>query len=141
LPWAYLVGTTIIVGIGAVLAILCLPLTLMWFRVFRAFAIGAAAVTLLMAVVVLGRGRYHDSLHRLTDRPWRRLFGEGRVARFTAAVERQMLDLVRGNPTRLLVLVTASCASYLLMAVAGGSCAKAVTISGTNASVRDKSAL
>ena len=48
---------------------------------------------------------------------WRPLFGEGRVARFTSAVERQMLDLVRGNPTRLLVLVTATGASYLLMAL------------------------
>jgi phosphatidylglycerophosphate synthase len=114
---AYLVGTTMIVGIGAVLAMAGLPLTLVWFRVFRTFAIGAAAVTLLTVVVVLGRGRYRDSRLRLIDRALRPLFGKGRVARFTSAVERQMLDLVRGNPTRLLVLVTATGASYLLMAL------------------------
>ena len=47
---AYLVGTTIIVGIGSAAAIAGLPLTRIWFRVFRAFAIAAAVVTVLAAV-------------------------------------------------------------------------------------------
>src|SRR6185503_3572686 len=38
---AYLIGTTLIVGIGSLLAIAGLPLTRPWFRVFRAFAIAA----------------------------------------------------------------------------------------------------
>ena len=114
---AYLVGTTIIVGVGAVFAMIGLPLTELWLRVFRAFAIGAATVTVLTLVVVLGRGSYFQSLLRRIDRALGTSLGEGRVARFTAAVERQMLDLVRHNPRRLLVLVSATAASYLLMAL------------------------
>ena len=41
---AYLVGTTLIVGVGSLAAIAGLPLTRVWFRVFRAFAIMAAVV-------------------------------------------------------------------------------------------------
>src|SRR5690606_1139273 len=44
---AYMVGTAIIVGIGSVAAMLLLPLTGAWFRVFRAFAIGTGAIALL----------------------------------------------------------------------------------------------
>jgi phosphatidylglycerophosphate synthase len=114
---AFLVGTTIIVGVGAVLAMVGLPLTPLWFRVFRAFAFGAAAVSLLTIVVVFGLGTYCPSLFRRIDAALPPSFGEGQVARFTSAVKRQLLDLVRGNPTRLLVLVAATGASYLLMAL------------------------
>ena len=114
---AYLVGTTIIVGVGAVVALIGLPLTELWLRVFSALAIGAAAVTGLAIVVVLGRGSYFQSLLKGIDDALGTSLGEGRVARFTAAVERQMLDLVRHNPRRLLVLASATAASYLLMAL------------------------
>jgi phosphatidylglycerophosphate synthase len=116
---AYLIGTTIIVGAGAVVAMIGVPLTPLWFRVFRAFAIGAAGVTVLTTVAVLGRGAYFQALLRRVDRALGTSLGEGRVARFTAAVERQMLDLVRGNPRRLLVLISATAASSLLMALEG----------------------
>ena len=116
---AYSVGTTIIVGVGAVVAMIGLPLTPLWLRVFRAFAIGAAAVTVLTIVVVLGRGSYFQSLLQRIDHALGTTLGQGRVARFTAAVERQMLDLVRDNPRRLLVLVSATAASYVLMVLEG----------------------
>jgi phosphatidylglycerophosphate synthase len=115
--FAFLVGTTIIVGIGAVFAMVGLPLTPLWFRVFRTFAIGASAISLMMIVLVLGRGRYYQSALRRLDAALASSFCEGRVARFASSVTRQMLDLVRGNPTRLLVLVAATGASYLLMAL------------------------
>jgi phosphatidylglycerophosphate synthase len=114
---AYLVGTTIIIGIGSLAAIAGLPLTRVWFRVFRAFAIGAAALTMLAVVVIAGRGDYVQSLLRRLDRFGGSSVSQGRVGRFIIAVERQMLDLVRGNPLRLLVLLTAALASYLLMAL------------------------
>jgi phosphatidylglycerophosphate synthase len=114
---AYLVGTTMIVGIGSLLAIAGLPLTRVWFRVFRAFAIAAAVVTVLTAMVIAGRGTY---LQAAMDR-WDRRFGtsiaRGRVWRFVAAVERHMLELVRHNPRRLLVLLAATVVSYLFMAL------------------------
>ena len=53
---AYLVGTTIIVGIGSAAAMAGLPLTRIWFRVFRAFAIAAAIVTVLAVFVISGKG-------------------------------------------------------------------------------------
>ena len=116
---AYLFGTTIIVGVGAVVALIGLPLTPLWFGVFRAFAIGSATLTVFTIAVVLGRGTYFQSLLRRIDHVLGTSLGESRVARFTAAVERQMLDLVRGNPRRLLVLISATAASYLLMALEG----------------------
>ena len=100
-------------------ALIGLPLTPLWFRVFRAFAIGAAIVTMFTIVVVLGRGAYFQSLLRRIDHVLGTSLGEGRVARFIAAVEGQMLDLVRGNPRRLMVLISATAASYLLMALEG----------------------
>ena len=114
---AYLTGTTIIVGIGSVAAIFGLPLTRLWFRVFRAFAVVAAILTVLAVVVITGKGDYLRSLLRGGDRVFGTSLAGGRVARFVIAVERQMLDLVRGNPLRLAVLMIATLLSYVLMAL------------------------
>jgi len=116
---AYLVGTAIIVGVGAACALIGLPLTPLWFGVFRAFAIGSAMLTVFTIAVVVGRGTYFQSLLRRIDRALGTSLGEGRVARFSASVEGQMLDLVRGNPRRLLVLMSATVLSYLLMLLEG----------------------
>ena len=114
---AYLVGTTVIVGVGAIAAIVTLPLTRIWFRVFRAFAITAAVLTALAVIVISGKGDYVQSLLRRFDRACNSAVSAGRVGRFVIAVERQMLDLVRGNPLRLLVLVTATLLAYVFMAL------------------------
>ena len=112
---AYLIGTTVIVGLGSLAAILWLPLTGVWLRVFGAFAIAAGVVTLLTALVIWGRGTYVHSMLARIDRLGATSLSRGRVARFVSAVERQMLDLLRGNPRRLAVLLTATTASYLFM--------------------------
>jgi phosphatidylglycerophosphate synthase len=114
---AYLVGTTVIVGIGSVAAIIGLPLTRIWFRVFRAFAITAAAIAVLTGVVIAGRGVYLQSLLRRMDSLLGTSIATGRIASFATAVERQMLELVRGNPLRLIVLLTATILSYMCMAL------------------------
>ena len=114
---AYLVGTTIIVGIGSIAAIAGLPLTRIWFRVFRAFAIVAAVLTVLAIVVIAGKGDYVQALLRRIDRAFGTAAASGKVGRFVIAVERQMLELVRGNPLRLLVLLAATIASYVFMAL------------------------
>ena len=44
---AYLIGTTIIVGIGSILAIVWLPVQGVWLRVFRGFAIAAGIIAFL----------------------------------------------------------------------------------------------
>ena len=114
---AYMIGTMVIVGIGSLIAIVALPLTRVWFRVFRAFAIGAGIFTVLAVVVISGRGTYVSSLFLRYDRRFGTSVAGGRVPRFIAAVERQMLDLVRGNPKRLAVLLFATLVSYVFMAL------------------------
>ena len=114
---AYLVGTTLIVGVGSVAALVGLELTRVWFRVFRAFAIASAVLAILTAVVIGGRGMYLQAAMRWFDGLFGTSLAGGAVGRFAAAVERQMLELLRGNPARLLVLLTATILSYLCMAL------------------------
>lgn len=114
---AYLIGTIVIVGIGSVLAIAGLPLSRPWFRVFRAFAIAAGVVSLFTAIVIAGRGTYLQSLLQRLDRVLGTSISTGRIWRFVGAVERQMLELVRGNPLRLVVLLVATVAAYICMAL------------------------
>lgn len=113
----YMVGTTLIVGIGSLAAIATLPLTHTWFRVFRAFAIAAGVLALLTGFVLSGRGTYLTALVERLDGICRTSMASGRVGRFAAAVERQLLDLVRGNPLRLAVLTVATLIAYASMAI------------------------
>jgi phosphatidylglycerophosphate synthase len=112
----YMVGTTIIIGVGSLVAIATLPLTHTWFRVFRAFAIAAGIVTFLTALVLRGRGTYLTALVEKMDGAFGTALASGRVGRFAGAVERQLLELVRGNPLRLAVLTTATLIAYASMA-------------------------
>ena len=113
---AYIVGTTIIVGVGSVIALASFPLTHLWTRVFTAFAIGAGVIAALTGLVVAGRGTYFQA--RLgSDGPLGAETRAGRIARFAAAVERQILELVRSHPSRLAVLMTATVAAYMCMAL------------------------
>jgi len=114
---AYIIVTTWIVGIGSVLAIAGLPLNHTWFRVFRAFAIAAGLVALFTALVIAGQGTYFQSWIVRSDRWLGTSFARGRIMRFVAAVERQMLELIRGNPARLAVLLVATIAAYACMAM------------------------
>jgi phosphatidylglycerophosphate synthase len=114
---AYLIGTTLIVGVGSLLAITGLQLSRPWFRVFRAFAIAAAVIGFFSAIVISGRGTYFQSWLARFDRRLGTSLAQGRISRFVGAVERQMLELVRGNPVRLVVLLTATLAAYLCMAL------------------------
>jgi phosphatidylglycerophosphate synthase len=114
---AYLVGTTLIVGVGSVAALIGLELTRVWFRVFRAFAIASGVLAILTTIVITGRGMYLQAAMRWFDGLFGTSLAAGMVGRFVAAVERQMLELLRGNPARLLVLLTATILSYLCMAL------------------------
>ena len=114
---AYMVGTTIIIGIGSIAALAGLELTRIWFRVFRAFAIGAAVIAILTGFVISGRGTYLRSLLRRIDESFGTSMSDGTVARFATDVEVQVLNLIRGNPLRLAVLLIATVLSYLFMAL------------------------
>ena len=114
---AYLVGTTIIVGVGSVLALIGLPLTPVWFRVFRAFAITGGLIALMTAIVVTGHGTYFQSWVRRFDEMMGTQWSSRRISRFISAVERQTLELVRGNPKRLAILLVATVGAYVCMAL------------------------
>jgi hypothetical protein len=112
---AFLVGTTLIVGVGSVMAMAMLPLTHGWFRVFRAFAIVGAVTGVLTAMAISGRGTYFETLVGRIDRRFGSRIANGRIARFICAVERMMLDLVRHHPKRLAVLAVSTIVSYVCM--------------------------
>jgi 1L-myo-inositol 1-phosphate cytidylyltransferase / CDP-L-myo-inositol myo-inositolphosphotransferase len=114
---AYLVGSMVIVGAASLVAMATLPLSHGWFRVFRAFALGTGVITALAAVVVTGRGTYLQAAVEWIDRSIGSSLAAGRVGRFGVAVERQMLDLVRGNPRRLATLAATVAAAYACMAL------------------------
>jgi phosphatidylglycerophosphate synthase len=105
---AYLVGTTLIVGAASLLAIVLVPMTSGWLYVFIAFAIASCTIGALSARVIAGRGIYVQGLLRRLDRTVDTSFSDSVVGRFLTAVERQMLELVRGNPRRLAVLAIAT---------------------------------
>ena len=112
---AFLVGTMLIVGVASLGIMLTLPLSHGWFRVFRAFAITAGIVAILTTLAITGRGTYLNSLLERIDRRFGSSVARGNVGRFIAAVERLMLELVRHQPKRLLVLTVATVASYVCM--------------------------
>jgi len=113
---AYMVGTTVIVGIGSLVAMITLALTPAWFHVFRAFAIAAGVVVCLTAIVFAGRGTYLRALLQHVDGAAGTSLARSRAGRFVGAVEGQLLDVVRGNPLRLMVLTVATLVAYLAMA-------------------------
>lgn len=112
---AYLAGTTIIVGIGSLIAMLALPLSGGWFRVFCGLAVAAGVTVILATLVVGGRGRYVTGLLAAWDRRVGTSVRTGRVGRFVSSVEGHILALVRGNPARLTNLTIATLLSYVLM--------------------------
>ena len=114
---AYLIVTILLVGGGSMAAILGLPLTRAWFRVFRAFAIASGVIAVVTALVITGRGTYLEALFRRLDKALGTSMSTGRVGRFVSAVEAHMLALVRGHRRRLLVLLTAAVSSYICMAL------------------------
>jgi phosphatidylglycerophosphate synthase len=114
---AYMIVTTLIVGVGSVLALVLLPLTRLWFRVFRAFALTAGVIAVLTGFVITGRGSYMQASLLKLDAWFGTSISRGRISRFIAAVERQMLDLLRSDPRRLGVLLIATIAAYIFMAL------------------------
>ena len=114
---AYMVGTTIIVGVGSAFALAGLPLSSAWFRVFRAFAIAAGVVATVTGLIVAGRGTYFQAVLRRVDGALGTGLASGRISRFISAVEAQVLELVRSHPRRLAALMTATVAAYACMAL------------------------
>ena len=108
-----MIGTTVIAGAGSLIAILALP----------AVVPGLPCVCDHRGSADPSGDRHHQRARHLRaglerfDRRWGTSIARGRVSRFISAVERQMLDLVRGNPRRLAMLMLATVAAYACMAL------------------------
>ena len=64
----YTIGTTIIIGIGSVVALASLPLSPVWLKIFRGFAIGSGAIAAALALVLVRRDSYLLAALRAADR-------------------------------------------------------------------------
>jgi hypothetical protein len=120
---AYTIGTTVIVGIGSVVALIVLPLSRIWSRIFIAFAIVGGLVTLATAIVLTGHGSYLGALGRSSLSSWR-----ARAGRFVAEVEIQLLAMARHHPARLVVLSATTIVCYLFMALEAFAILRAMQI-------------
>jgi uncharacterized protein (TIRG00374 family) len=115
---AFAVMGILLAGLISMVAVTSLTLPKAWDTVFGLLAGGAVAVLLL--VVALARYRSGDYIGRLVvaiDRRLGRRLEASRVIRFVLDVEDVLLDLLRGNRRRLLILVGLPVVCYALMAV------------------------
>ena len=112
---SYILGTLLIVGAGSAAALAALPLTHVWYRVFLGFAIGSSVIAAAAATIIIRQDSYLLRGLRRADRALGTGIGESKVARFTASVGRQLVELVRGNVMRLVVLTAASLVAYACM--------------------------
>jgi len=112
---AFIIGTLVIVGAGSIAAITMQALSRTWFMVFLSFAAVAGAAALLVAMVVAGRAVYVAAALRMLDGAIGTRIASGRVGRFAADVEGQLLQVVRQQPARLAALMAATVAAYAFM--------------------------
>lgn len=113
---AYIVGTVLIVGVGSAITIATQPLSPLWFKVFRAFAIGAGVVAAAIVLMLVRRDSYLLAAFRAADRAAGTHVATGRIGRFVADVGQQLRDLVRANTLRLVILTITSIIAYACMA-------------------------
>lgn len=111
------VGSAIAAAISS-FAVARLAMPAAWEGVFTSLVIGA--VILLTVAGLLARRRSGDYLGRLVvrlDRTTGRRLEASRVVRFILEVEDVLLELVRGDRRRLVVLTGLAIVCYLLMAI------------------------
>jgi phosphatidylglycerophosphate synthase len=133
---SYIIVTIAIVGACALAAAVSLPLTPAWFGIYRSFAIVGGVIVGLTSLAVLGRGTYLNAAFDFLQRVTRGRIGGGRTARFIRATERQLLELARGNPHRLTILVLTDLICYVAMTLEVWVVSRAVGVSlTTNAAV------
>jgi uncharacterized protein (TIRG00374 family) len=115
---AFAVLGIVIAGLISFFAVTRLSMPGAWDTVFTLLMIGAVLSVLLL--VVLARRRTGDYLGQLVgriDRLIGRRLEASRIVRFILDVEDVLLQLLRGNTRRLLILTTLPIVCYALMAV------------------------
>ena len=109
---AYMIGTTLIVGAGSLIAMATQPLTPVWMKIFRGFAVGSGVIAAAILMILIRRDSYLLAAFRAADRVAGTRIAEGRIGRFAADVGRNLAELVSGNAARLAVLTTSSVVAY-----------------------------
>jgi uncharacterized protein (TIRG00374 family) len=115
---AFAVIGTIIAAVVSLFVVTRLSMPGAWDTVFTMLIFGA--VILLGVLGVMARRRSGDYLGRLVtaiDRATGRRLEASRVIRFILAVEDVLLQLLRGNRRRLVVLTVLAVVCYVLMAI------------------------
>ena len=111
----YIVGTTLIVGVAALVALATQPLSPLWFKVYRAFAIGSGVVAAAILLILVRRDSFLLSAFRAADRKAGTHIASGKVGRFAGAIGRELVELMRGDARRLLVLSASTLIVYACM--------------------------
>ena len=114
---AFAVMGTTMAGIISLVAIQRLTMPGGWELIFALVAMAAVGMLATLALVLRRRSEYYlealvNVLDRLTDRRLER----HRVVRFVLDVEHVLLDLLRGDRRRLMILTILPIVCYLLMA-------------------------
>jgi uncharacterized protein (TIRG00374 family) len=114
---AFAVMGTTIAGIISLVAIQRLTMPSGWEFVFALVAMAAVGMLATLALVARRRSEYYlEGLVNALDRLTHRRLERHRVVRFVLDVEHVLLDLLRGDRRRLLVLIALPVVCYLLMA-------------------------
>jgi hypothetical protein len=112
---AYILFTTLIVAAGAMLAVLVVPLTRTWRRIFLGFGLGSAAVIATIAVLLFRRRPAVVPPKSDAAQPSSSMFA--RVRRFAAGSANRAVMVLHDDPRRVAVLFLISVVSYVSMAL------------------------
>jgi uncharacterized protein (TIRG00374 family) len=107
---------TAVAGVVSLLAIARLPMPGGWDTIFALLAVGAVLVMAVVGYLTRRRDDYYlEHFVGLLDRATGKVLERVRVIRFILDVEHVLLDLVRGDRRRLVVLVVLAVVCYGVM--------------------------
>lgn len=114
---AFAVMGTTMAGIISLVAIQRLTMPGGWELIFALVAMAAVGMLATLALVVRRRSEYYfEALVNVLDRLTHRRLERHRVVRFALDAEHVLLDLLRGDRRRLMILTILPIVCYLLMA-------------------------
>jgi uncharacterized protein (TIRG00374 family) len=113
---AYIVVTVLIVGAAAAVAVVALPLSHEWMRVFRGLAIGVGCLVVGLVLLLLRREPVPDARQGALAEPTSGRMTRG-LRRFGRELHERWRELVYGDRRRLAVLLAVESAAYLMMAL------------------------
>ncbi len=115
---AFAVIGTAIAGVVSLLAITRVTMSTRWDALFALLGLGAVLLLTVVGYMARRRSKYYlEQVVTVLDRITGRRLERHRVVRFILDVEHVLLDLLRGDRRRLLILLWLPVVCYLLMAL------------------------